>query len=138
MGTEPLTSKPAWYSAQHWFNIIAARTQEVISNIDNVYGFHSLNWSERNKLVKKNMSRQDIVSIYENLYVELSETYAGMDDAYKEAQRERDYLTRENERKDKDIVVLGELLATANARLNGLLKIIEEPEPGPESKAGLW
>ncbi len=108
-----------------WFTTLKTRCLELVND-----NGHSMTHNERNK-VTKGITRQGIVNLYENAYVELSESYGGLEDSWKEGNAEIDQLKRERKNLSEYAGVLEGQLHVQNRRVMGLLDVIEKDVPDP-------
>lgn len=108
-----------------WFTTLKTRCLELVND-----NGHSMTHNERNK-VTKGITRQGIVNLYENAYVELSESYGGLEDSWKEGNAEIDQLKRERKQLSEYAGSLQEQVEVSTRRINGLLEVIEKDVPEP-------
>lgn len=111
------------WSSANWYSVLAARARDLASDKD-----HHFSYRDRDAL-NKNITRWQIVTIYEMAYSELAESFHGHLERIDELDAEKNTLKIGNRRLDEYAEKLREQLEVAQRRVNGLLTVIERETP---------
>lgn len=111
------------WSSANWYSVLAARARDLASDKD-----HYFSYQDRNAL-NKNVTRWQIVTIYEMAYSELTESFHGHLERIEELESEKRVLLNSNHHLEEYAGKLRERLEIAQRRVNGLLTVIEKEIP---------